>query len=101
MAGARLTWEFAPKWDAGFVTQVLLGEGGKSRQYGLGVEVGYLVATNLWVSAGYNLFGWRDDDLAAGENTEKGPYLRLRYKFDEMLFEGAAAKVPSLGKAAP
>jgi large repetitive protein len=48
--------------------------------------VGYLLATNLWVSAGYNLLGYKDEDLAAGEHTQKGAYLRLRYKFDEAAF---------------
>ena len=63
-----------------------------SRQYGVGLEVGYLVATNLWVSAGYNFSGYRDADLAGADYTAKGPYVRLRYKFDETLLEGADKK---------
>jgi len=53
----------------------------------LGVELGYLLATNFWVSAGYNVFGYRDADLAGADYTAKGPFVRLRYKFDETLFE--------------
>ncbi len=41
--------------------------------------------TNLWVSAGYNFFGYRDADLQGADYTAKGPYVRLRYKFDESL----------------
>jgi large repetitive protein len=91
LASGRLTWEFAPKWDIGLAASGLFGEGGKGRQFGVGLEVGYLVATNLWVSAGYNVLGYKDDDLAAGEYTQKGAYVRLRYKFDEALFGGAEA----------
>ena len=91
LAAGRATWEFAPRWDIGIAASALFGEHARSRQYAFGVELGYLVATNLWVSAGYNISGYRDDDLAANEYTQKGPYVRLRYKFDEALF-GAAGE---------
>lgn len=90
--GGRLTWEFAPKWDVGFAASGLFGESVGSRQYALGLEVGYLLATNLWLSAGYNVYGYHDDDLAAGDYTNKGAYLRLRYKFDEALLEPIVEK---------
>ncbi len=84
--GGRATWEFAPKWDVAIVSSALFGNTTASRQYGVGLELGYLVATNLWVSAGYNFFGYKDADLAGADYTVKGPYVRLRYKFDEGVF---------------
>ena len=87
-AGARVTWEFAPRWDVGLAASGLFGERLAARQYAVGIEVGYLLATNLWVSAGYNLTGFSDEDLAAGEYTQRGAYVRLRYKFDEALLGG-------------
>ena len=48
------------------------------------------VATNLWVSAGYNFFGYKDADLAGADYTAKGPFVRVRYKFDEELLRGVA-----------
>jgi uncharacterized repeat protein (TIGR01451 family) len=99
VVGARATWEFASKWDMGLVTSAVVGgPGTTSRQYGVGLEVGYNVATNLWVSAGYNFFGYKDTDLAQGDYTVKGPYVRLRYKFDESAF-GDLGQAPA--KAAP
>jgi len=74
-----------PRWDVGLAASGLFGERLSSRQYALGLEVGYRLATNLWLSAGYNVFGYHDEDLAAGDYTNKGAYLRLRYKFDESL----------------
>ncbi|MBK7660955.1 MAG: DUF11 domain-containing protein [Betaproteobacteria bacterium] len=94
LVGGRFTWEFAPRWDFGLAASVLIGEGAGSRHHGLGIEVGYRLSDNLWVSAGYNVFGYKDEDLAAGDYTVKGPYLRLRYKFDEQLFD-------SWGRARP
>jgi hypothetical protein len=87
--GARATWEFAPKWDVALVSSALFGDSTASRQYGVGFELGYLVATNLWVSAGYNFFGYSDVDLAGADYTARGAYVRVRYKFDEALFDGA------------
>ena len=101
VVGGRVTWEFAPRWDIGFVTSLLVGET-DSRQYGVGLELGYLVTTNLWVSAGYNLFGYRDADLSGADYTAKGPYVRLRYKFDESALEsvGAAPVASKVAEAA-
>src|SRR5206468_12330307 len=62
--GARGTWEFAPKGDVSPAASGLFGENVNSRQYGVGIEVGYLLATNLWVSGGYNFAGYRDADMA-------------------------------------
>lgn len=102
VVGGRATWEFAPRWDLGFVTSLLFGDGTDSRHYGVGLELGYLVTTNLWVSAGYNFFGYRDADLAGADYTAKGPYVRLRYKFDEALLEsvGAAGERRKIAEAA-
>ena len=35
------------------------------------------------------MFGYRDDDLASADYTNKGAFVRLRYKFDEDLFASA------------
>ena len=61
-----------------------------ARQTAVGVELGYLLATNLWLSAGFNHTGFAADrDLAGYEYTQRGAYVRLRFKFDETLFQGA------------
>ena len=62
-------------------------------QNAFGAEVGYLVTSNLWLSAGYNWAGFRDYDLAGSEYTSRGAYLRLRFKFDERLFRGSDPSV--------
>jgi hypothetical protein len=66
--------------------------GSKSKTYAIGVEVGFMVMENLWLSGGYNWQGFRDDELTSGEYTQKGVYVRLRYKFDEDLFGKAKSE---------
>ena len=93
LLAGRVIWDVAPRWDAGVNVSTMFGHGARSKQYGLGLEVGFLIMENLWVSGGYNFFGYRDDDLASGDYTNKGAFIRLRYKFDEDLFaSGKSAK---------
>ena len=86
LLAGRLVWDIAPRWDTGLQASALVGAAGHSRQWGLGSELGYLLADNLWLSLGYNWFGFTDRDLTAQEMTQRGGYLRLRFKFDEALF---------------
>jgi hypothetical protein len=68
--------------------RALVSESFSSGQGGVGAEVGFLMVENLWLSAGYNVIGFRDDDLAADEYTRRGAYLRMRFKFDESVLGG-------------
>jgi large repetitive protein len=87
LIGARLTWDFTEKWDMSAMVSTLFNQQTKVSQKGLGLELGYLLTGNAWLSVGYNVFGYRDPDLAAGGNTDKGAYIRLRFKFDEDTFK--------------
>ena len=91
LISGRAIWEFAPRWDAALNLSTMLGNGGRSKYYGTGVELGFMVMENLWLSAGYNFFGYADKDLTAGDYTSKGAFVRMRYKFDEDLFASAKA----------
>ncbi len=97
LVAGRATWEFAPRFDFSINASTLLGQGAQKRQHGLGFELGYMVSDNLWLSGGYNVFGFRDDDLVSGDHTTKGAFVRLRYKFDEELFDrsGQSKDAPS------
>ncbi|MEE8574163.1 MAG: SdrD B-like domain-containing protein, partial [Thermodesulfobacteriota bacterium] len=48
-----------------------------------GVEAGVRAYTNLWLSAGYNFAGFYDNDFDNASYWAKGPYFKLRFKFDE------------------
>ncbi len=86
LLSARATYDIAPRWDLGAQAAALIGASGRARQLGLGAEAGYLLADNLWVSVGWNVFGFTDRDLTAQDTTQRGFYIRLRFKFDEAMF---------------
>ncbi|QSI34422.1 DUF11 domain-containing protein [Variovorax sp. RKNM96] len=91
---ARFTQDIDKDWDLGVQAGLLYGKGG-ALQKTLGIEAGYQVMKDLWVSAGYNFVGLKDRDLTANEYTSKGAYIRLRFKFDE-----TGLGFPSAGAAA-
>lgn len=88
LLSGRLIYDVTENWDLGLQGAVQFGQYG-ARQHALGVEAGYLLKKNLWLSAGYNRSGFSADrDLAGYEYTQQGVYLRLRFKFDQNLFAG-------------
>jgi hypothetical protein len=71
-AGVHLSWLGSP-------------EAGVSRQQ-FGLDVGVTMARNVWVAAGYNFRGCRDEDFGATRQTMRGPYISVRMKLDQDSF---------------
>ncbi|RFO98611.1 hypothetical protein DIC66_01620 [Rhodoferax lacus] len=89
----RLTYDITENWDLGLMLATQMGQHG-AQQSAAGVELGYLVQQNLWISAGYNYAGFAADaDLAGYEYTREGVYLRLRFKFDHDLFASSSQTI--------
>jgi uncharacterized repeat protein (TIGR01451 family) len=87
LAGTRSIWDVTARWDAGVQGYRTWGAG--ATQYAVGVELGYLVWKNLWLSVGCNAKGFDAPDLAGEAYTQRGVYLHLNFKFDESLFGGS------------
>ena len=84
LLGGRSTWDITDRIDIGLQAYRMWGNG--AAETAMGVEAGYLVWKNLWLSLGYNAKGFRAAELAGDAYTQRGAYLRLRFKFDENLF---------------
>lgn len=97
LVGGRVTYGLNERWDISAMGYEMWSPSA-SRQHALGTELGYLLTSNLWLSAGYNWRGFHDDDITAGEYTNQGSFLRLRFKFDENLFRG---NYPATNRALP
>ncbi|RNF85235.1 OmpA family protein [Montanilutibacter psychrotolerans] len=100
LVSGRAIYDLGERWDVGLQTAFLYGKGG-ARQWSFGVEAGYRLMTNLWLSAGYNFIGLDDPDLAGEDYLDQGAYVRLRYKFDEGLFGAARARPATPPAAVP
>lgn len=86
LAAGRGTWDLGKRWDVGLSTSSIYSLSTSSRQYGAGAEIGYRIMGNMWVSTGYNVLGFRDDDLTGENVTRRGAFVRMRFKFDENIF---------------
>ncbi|CAN5397463.1 hypothetical protein BH10PSE17_BH10PSE17_10110 [soil metagenome] len=99
LLAGRTVYDITEDWDLGLLGSILWSPQGRSKQYASGLEVGYLLKTNLWLSLGYNFTGFSDRDLAGAEYTRQGVFVRLRFKFDEDLFKRDDPAVnPSLAR---
>ena len=88
LLSGRAVYDITENWDLGVLAAAQFGQRG-ARQTAFGVEAGYLLRENLWLSAGFNHTGFAGDaDLTGYEYTQRGVYLRLRFKFDESLLRG-------------
>lgn len=94
----RATLDLARGWDVGASLSALFGRRTSQVQHGLGVELGRQLAGGAWLSAGFNRFGYADDELTGEEWTREGAYLRIRCKFDETLFSPRAMAPPAGGR---
>jgi hypothetical protein len=89
LLSGRLIRDLTDRIDLGLLASVMRsgGSSGGARQRALGLELGYMLQNNLWLSAGCNWAGFVDRDLST-DQTARGAYIRLRFKFDADLFEG-------------
>jgi len=90
LLGGRIIYDVTEKWDLGLMASMLSSPQGNARQWAAGLETGYTLRRNLWLSVGYNWTGFSDRDLTGSDYTAQGLFIRLRYKFDEDIFRGSS-----------
>jgi hypothetical protein len=83
LASLHYTTWIHERWTVGASARRFTQHESGETSYGEGVELGYLAMKNLWVTGGYNFAGFTDTTFIAAERTERGPFLSLRFKFDE------------------
>mgnify|MGYP002620835834 CR=1 FL=1 len=81
--GMETRYDLSRRWDVGFQASMLHSVGNSQMEYSSGLSVGHSFADNIWVSLGYNVVGFRDEDFSAGNYTAQGLFLRFRMKFDQ------------------
>jgi hypothetical protein len=87
LVGLEMRHDIAQDWDVGLHAGMLHSWKGGGRSYQMGLSVGYRMATNTWVTVGYNHAGFQDADFSGSEYRAKGVYVNLRVKFDQDTFD--------------
>jgi hypothetical protein len=81
--GSEFRYDIKPKWDVGLLVSRIHSWSSGTVNGSYGLETGWQVGTNAWVSLGYNFSGYYDPDFTANHYTAKGVFLRFRFKFDQ------------------
>ena len=79
----ELRHDLSQDWDVGLHAGALHSWNGGQIDYNLGASVGYQAFDNTWVSVGYNVLGFTDNDFSGAEYRSKGPYANISMKFDQ------------------
>lgn len=79
----RMTWDLTNRLDVDIHGGVLATDGLGEKSYSVGAGVNYLLRKNLQIGAGYNITGFKDEDLDPDNYNDQGLYFGLKYKFDE------------------
>lgn len=82
LVGAETRFDVTERIDLGLRGSLLTSKDAGTA-YSWGPSVGVSPVDNVWISAGYNVQGFKDDDFEAAEFSRKGAYLQLRVKFDQ------------------
>ncbi len=101
LVGAETRFDVTERIDFGLRGSVLTSkEAGTA--YSWGPSVGVSPVDNVWLSAGYNIQGFKDKDFEAAEYARKGAYLQLRVKFDQNTASGLLRRIsPSANTLGP
>jgi hypothetical protein len=84
---AQATRVIAGKWDVALKARVVQQCETATTSYGGGLELGRLVAGNLWAGAGYDFGGLDDRDASINSFARSGFHFGMRLKFNEKLLE--------------
>jgi len=82
LVGAEYRHDLGERLDIGIHAAGMVSAGSKSSRTSLGMSLGVTPFENGWLSAGYNIVGFREDDFSETGETDKGLFLQFRVKLD-------------------
>ena len=81
--GIEARHDITERIDIGVRGSALHSWNGGQVDYAFGPIIGFNLATNMWLSLGYNVAGFYDRDFSKADYTARGPYVQFRMKFDQ------------------
>ncbi|MBT8100284.1 MAG: OmpA family protein [Gammaproteobacteria bacterium] len=92
LIGVDLRRGMRDRWDVGLYTSIYHSYQSSVIDYGVGVDVGYQLRDNMWLTLGYNAAGFHDSDFSSARYTAQGPYLRFSIKADQAILKSIAGR---------
>jgi uncharacterized repeat protein (TIGR01451 family) len=91
--GTEIRKDISAHFDIGFAGSMQHAWKDDAKSFSFGPSVGASPAQNVWITAGYNISGYRDRDFEDDRYTRQGPYVTMRMKFDQLSLGGIARAV--------
>lgn len=88
LVGGEVRHDVTKKLDLGLHGAWTSGDASGTDKWSFGPSIGYTPKENVWVSVGWNVSGFEDEDFEAARYTQQGPYIKLRAKFDQDTLKG-------------
>ncbi len=88
LIGLDARWDLSQTFDVGVSGTVRESSGGRAISYSGGPAVGVSPFKGGYIQVGYNFLGFSDSDYVDARYTRKGPFVTLRFKFDQTTLQG-------------
>ncbi|HET9482214.1 MAG TPA: hypothetical protein VFP98_10710, partial [Candidatus Polarisedimenticolia bacterium] len=95
----RLLYDIRTRYNAGLSVRRLDQPGSGSIVTGFGIEGGYNLVRDLWFVGGFNVTGFAEPGFGDSDRRAAGPFLTVRFKFDEESLVGLAGRFSSTPNA--
>jgi uncharacterized repeat protein (TIGR01451 family) len=80
---AGVTYDLTERWDVGVQAKLMNQYDTEMHSVGAVVRTGYRIYKNLVAGVGYNLSRMDDRDLSGASYQSHGPFIEVKFKFDE------------------
>jgi hypothetical protein len=87
VVGADFRFDLSDRIDVGIAGTVRAGIDGRAFAWSAGPSLGFTPFDNGWLSVGWNLAGFHDRDFEEARYTRSGPYVTMRFKFDQLTLQ--------------
>jgi hypothetical protein len=94
LSEVRALYDITERINAGLTLRLLDQPTIGSRVSGLGAETGYKATKDLWIVGGYNMTGFSESGFGDSDRRAAGPFLSVRFKFDEETLGGLLKRQP-------
>ena len=88
VVGLDARWDLSQTLDVGVSGTVRESAGGRALAYSGGPAIGVSPFKGSYIQIGYNVLGFSDADYNDARYTRQGPFVTLRFKFDQTTFTG-------------
>jgi len=83
LLGVDTSWKLNDRWDIGVQGGLLYAQSSDNYEYNAGAYLSYNLFEDAWLSLGYNIEGFEDEDFELQNYRKEGAYVQFKMKFNQ------------------